>query len=459
LIIVTAIIPLIVGALAIGLLTVFSLQTTTSSRISDTSDAQMVSASFVQDVQSAASITTDSTSTPQCGTGNQVLGLQWNSGQTVVSYVTQANGSTSSTSENLVRQYCTGGNLASPATSTVSYDFKTTQPTAISVMCGSTACSGVGAGWISTNTVTVVNFPITEPNSNYQYTLVGYPEANNTTNGAMGTPTVGSECGVALPNTGTYASTLCFIDFSTLNTPANMTSALSSGGLAMTVTVPGGYTMTFTLNISYPNSSEVGPVDAVPFPSYSAAFLGNDIGGTPFYSGVGCPSSDPTTEVINGNTEGTPSCIDPAIYQLGSDNDDTTQVTLSNIAVTAPSGQPASGYEVVTTDAETTDPNEFITWNSNLGLNLIPNTPTSNEGDACNLEDGSGNPEAGGTDLTGVGSTPVTCSSTWQTPSNVPRTGTVMLGVSPTSTSGSTLISATFHGAGLQGVAFGLLLP
>jgi len=305
----------------------------------------------------------------------------------------------------------------------------------------------------------VVNFPITEPNSNYQYTLVGFPQANYTTAGAQGSPTAGSACGVALPGTGTYASTLCFVDFSILNTPSDMTSALSSSGLAMVVTVPGGYTMKFTINISYPQSSEAGPVDAVAFPTYSAAFLGNDNNGTPFYSGVGCPSSDPTTEVINGNTEGTPSCIDPAIYQLQSDGNDTTEVTLSNITLTAPSGQAASGYEVVTTDAETTDPNEYLTWNSNLALNLIPNTPSSPEGNACNLEDGGGNPEAGGTDLSGVGSTPVTCSSTWQEPSNDPRTGAVMLGVTPTSGSGATLISATMHGAGLEGVAFGILLP
>jgi hypothetical protein len=446
-----------VGALAIGLVTVFSLQTTTSSRIGDTSDSQVVSASFIQDVQSATSITTESTA--GCGTGTQVLGLEWDGGAAVVSYVTVANGSTGGTSVNLEREYCTdtNGTLSSPSTTIISYDYKTTQPTAVTVMCGTSVCAGVGSGWISTDAVTVVNFPVTEPNSNYQYTLVGFPEASSSTTGAMGSPTAGSECGVALPGTGYYASTLCFIDFSVLNTSADMTSALSTNGLAMTVTVPGGYTMKFTLNISYPQSSEAGPVDAVAFPTYSDAFLGNDINGTPFYSGVGCPSSDPTTEVINGNTEGTPSCIDPAIYQLQSDGDDTTEVTLSNITLTAPSGQSASGYEVVTADAETTDPNEYLTWNSNLALNLIPNTPSSPEGNACNLEDGSGNPEAGGTDLTGVGSTPVTCSSTWQATS--PRTGTVMLGVSPTSTSGATLISATMHGAGLEGVAFGLLLP
>ena len=51
--------------------------------------------------------------TAQCGSGTQLLGLEWGPGvqpgnfQTVISYVlvANANGSTSS----LIRQYCTGG--------------------------------------------------------------------------------------------------------------------------------------------------------------------------------------------------------------------------------------------------------------------------------------------------------------------------------------------------------------
>src|SRR5580698_3235060 len=86
LLIVVMIIPLIAGALGFGLVTVFSLQAGVSSRLGDSSDAQIVAASFTKDVQSASSITTQA-SPPLCGptTQTQLLGLEWGSGE-VVSY-------------------------------------------------------------------------------------------------------------------------------------------------------------------------------------------------------------------------------------------------------------------------------------------------------------------------------------------------------------------------------------
>src|SRR5258708_1093063 len=80
LLIVVAVMPLIVGALALGTLSGFSLQTSVSNRLTDSGDAQVVSLNFQNDVQSAAMITTSSTpqTTPQsptvqCGSGYQVL--------------------------------------------------------------------------------------------------------------------------------------------------------------------------------------------------------------------------------------------------------------------------------------------------------------------------------------------------------------------------------------------------
>ncbi len=80
------IMPLIAGALGYGLVTVFSLQGACPARLGDSSDAQVVAASFTKDVQSASSITT--TATPLCGptTQTQLLGLEWGTGE-VVSYV------------------------------------------------------------------------------------------------------------------------------------------------------------------------------------------------------------------------------------------------------------------------------------------------------------------------------------------------------------------------------------
>ena len=87
----------------------------------------MVSANYQKDVESAEMITTQPSSTPQCGTGTQLLGLEWNQQGTVyeniVSYVKVNNGSTSS----LVRQYCTNGSTTPTSTSTVSSDILQSQ--------------------------------------------------------------------------------------------------------------------------------------------------------------------------------------------------------------------------------------------------------------------------------------------------------------------------------------------
>lgn len=441
LLIVTTIIPLIVGALAAGLYAVLTLQTSTAARITDTGDSQVVGASFTSDVQGAAYITTMPSSSPQCGTGDQLLGLEWDlnstSGnyQTVVSYVsvpeTNSNGTTD---YSLVRQYCTGGNLSSPSDTTLSVDLPAGQG-APTVTC-STSCDAASS-WVSTQNVTSVSFPITEPQSGYSYTLDAVP-ADSSAAVSSGQPIATgatTTCGFATPGTGTYASTLCFVDFSLLKTASNMTAA-TNGGLEISVALPNNYTMYFNLSISG------SPLNAVAFPTWPGAFLGNSIGGTPFYIGV--PG-------------------DPALYQYESGSTDTISVT--GITVVNPQGVAATGWEAIGADAETTDPGEYITYTSNEDLSLLPNTPTSPLGDACNEPSGSSeaNPDEAasgqsidngvGTGLTGLGTTTVECQSTWQAGGATPRTGTSMVwAATPTS------LSATIHGAGLQGYAFGLLL-
>ena len=60
LIIVTLIIPIIIGAITVALISIFSLQGSTSSRVSDSGDAQVVSSNFETDVQNATLITSAS---------------------------------------------------------------------------------------------------------------------------------------------------------------------------------------------------------------------------------------------------------------------------------------------------------------------------------------------------------------------------------------------------------------
>ena len=80
LLVVLAVLPIIVAALSIAIISMLNLQQGTSSSVGDSADAQTVSAYYEQDVQSASNITTSSSAT-QCGPGTQVLGLEWNQNQ------------------------------------------------------------------------------------------------------------------------------------------------------------------------------------------------------------------------------------------------------------------------------------------------------------------------------------------------------------------------------------------
>jgi prepilin-type N-terminal cleavage/methylation domain-containing protein len=477
LLIVVTVTPLIVGALGIGLVTMFSLQNGTTGRLQDSSDAQVVTSTFIKDVQSATSITTSSTATPQCGSGTQLLGLQWGSGQ-VVSYTEVSQGTAA---YSLDRNYCvTPTSLAS--TTIVAYDMSPPCPSASVcqlppvVYDGSVADTAPASGYVTATGISKVSFPITEPKSSYTYTLAATPAAGDSTASNLGGPSNGPTCGFALPNTGTYASTLCFVGF----TPpiikaaeANSAGTLCSAGTTGTnvsVAIPGGYTMSFCLTVALGSSGDT--LVAAAFPTWTGAFLGNDINGTPFYTGVGCADSDATTTVVNGTVEGTPSCIDPAIYQ-SSPGKVTDTVTASNIVVTAPGGGDATNYQVVTVDAETTDIGESLTWTSSLPASSplpftqVPDTSSSPLWDACNAtpsqtSNAAGQAVTNGEDLTGIGTDQVECTSSWQSSQAFPRTGTVLLELSPSTVNGVTqpvTISAQMKGAGYEGVAFGLLLP
>jgi len=224
--------------------------------------------------------------------------------------------------------------------------------------------------------------------------------------------------------------------------------------------------------------------------SNGQGFLGNDndVNGTPtpFYAGIGCY---PTTATLQNNVVSS-SCIDPAIFQTTSGGTDT--VTLSNIEVTDPSGSIATGYEVITADAETIDPGGDIIWTSGLPaakplpFNLVPNFQSSDLGNACNevptsdidsaptnanpsvgwgIDNGDVTVQINGTNytggLTGLGTASVECQSNWQTQSPYLRTGTAMLGITPPTVNGGAepvTIKAQLKGEGYNAVAFGLLI-
>lgn len=229
--------------------------------------------------------------------------------------------------------------------------------------------------------------------------LLTFASASALGTGPASAVTSGS-CGFADAGTGTYASTLCWLDLSAYDP-----SAATGAGQAFSESIPGGYTLTFTLTASG------GPVAAVPLPTYSNAYLGNN----GFYTGV--PGS-------------------PALYQTTAAT--TTTATLTNISVTDSSGQDVSGYSLVGADAESTSQNEWITWTSTSPLTSLTATSTGN---------GLGNACGGG--FTGVGTTTVTCTGV----DSKIRTGTPIL-----ASTAPTTFTQVMKGGGLEGVAFGVLV-
>jgi prepilin-type N-terminal cleavage/methylation domain-containing protein len=428
LLVVSTILPLIVGAIAVALISVLSLQGGVSSRISDSTDAQIVSAHLDQDVQSAAKLTTSATAT-QCGPEKQLLGLEWTyiaqsgSYQTVVSYVSVPQATTpQGTTYSLVRQYCASGASVTPtSSSTVSAGISATQlPPTIAPIVPTDYNLAASTGWISTRPITGVTFAIREPGTNYTYTLVALPGEGSSTKNASPQSTIPpptTACGFATPGTGTYASTLCFVDFSSYSASAAAGPACQPMSAAVANTP-----FTITLCLSVSGSAVVAHSTPTYFaPPTSEAFLGNN----GFYAG------------IPGN---------PALYQLGSG---TTMVTITNIQVLDSSGQSATGWELVTGDAESTDAGESMTWTTSARtpLNLLPNSSVSQIGNACS--------EATLTNfaaiyLTGLGTQSVKCAATVSSD----KTGTVMLEAStPTS------LSVQMVGGGREALFIGLLLP
>jgi prepilin-type N-terminal cleavage/methylation domain-containing protein len=445
LLITIAILPIVVGGIAVGLIAIFTIQGSVSHRLSDSADAQIVSSNYVEDVQSALQITTSKTA-PQCGGGTQLLGLAWNLSpttntyQTVVSYSEVQRGTTYL----LRREYCANG-TSPTATSkkTISFDVAANlSPPVISPAPINTLAM---SGWTSSQPVTNVLFSVTEPQSGYTFSLSAVP-ANSSPPTTAGQPIVvatNTTCGFAATEggtvaNGTYAKTLCFVDFSAYNAA----EAAAPGCQEMVAGIPGGFTLSFCM-------SESGnqPMFAAPLPTYPEAFLGNTLtnaqGQTlPFYTGLGCPDSTPPE---NAQGQPAPSCIKTAMYQTDTGFGPTNTLTFTDISVTTATGAPATGWEFVSADAETTDSNEQITWTSNQVLNLLPNSPGSPYGDTCNNMPNWNGPQ-------GLGTTQVVCQSGSQETSAT-KTGTPMVeALAPTT------MTVGMKGAGLEGIAVGLLL-
>jgi len=461
--------PLVVGALAVGLLSVFSLQSSVSNRLTDSDDAQVVSVNFQNDVQSAAMITTASAPVtapttpcqPPGAPGYQVLGLQLGNGN-LISYTA---GTTSNPKvDNLFRNRCDrAGNVITSAV--VAHDIPNPlmtppPPALVTITCtannptcavgpppGNTAA--YASDWQSTVGITGVYFNTTAPASTFKYRLVAVPAASASST-QLATPTTTSTgCSFATPGTGTYAQKLCFVDFTPWNTQTSDSSVgCTSPAIGMSANIANTpFTLSFCLSVSAqwnPGSGQSGSISGQTTPSPGCGVVDrtqneNDISAVPLPTYV-CP---PTSEAFLGNNgfyTGVPG--DPALYLV--QNDSTAVVSITNIHLLN-GNVAASNWSIVTGDAESTDTSESITWASDQNLSLLANTTNSPVGNACQSTPPTINTQY----LTGVGGPSVTCSSSI----SEDHTGTVMLQAKTPTT-----LTVTLNGGGLQAMFFGVLL-
>jgi prepilin-type N-terminal cleavage/methylation domain-containing protein len=495
------ILPLIIGAISFSFILIISQHSTVGASIADSSDAQVLSEYYVQDVQAAQEVTTYATASGQCGPtaagAVQLLGLEWGgygSGvqqyQTVVSYDRVQ---TEPGTYSLVRYYCSSGPSLTPSlTTTVSKDISLGQGVPTITPSGPAALALLG--WTSTVGVTGVSITLTEPGSNFTYTLTGVPEpGTNPTVAPVKTNSPFSGCG-ATPGTGNYANSLCFVSFSgfSWSTATGTGQGCSSGGQPMSQGLAG---TPFTLSFCVKANASGDQVGGHAIPTYygaggqggSEAFLGNN----GFYTGIpGLPA------LYQCSTSTVPLPVGCPNNVPGGD----TNLSFYNIQVTNPSGISVTGWQLVAGDAESTDTGEWIAWttcpsiakgsgttsvdggppnddiysgtnctSSDPDLTLLPNSPTSPYGNACSYTSYTytGNP----LDPTGGTYAEWTAGSTTGTPSITPaapnttnsvecaeneqlnKTGTVMLEAPSPST-----LTVNMNGTGAQAVFIGVLL-
>jgi prepilin-type N-terminal cleavage/methylation domain-containing protein len=194
LLVVLVILPLVVGAIVVSMLSVFKLQTGVSGRLVDTAYGQAVSSTYVRDVEGSSMITTTSTSSPLCGTGTQILGLEWSGGvtgtnyQSVVSYVYQLVTTTTPNTYVLHRNYCNAGQSSVPSTSnTLANDLQNIPTSCLVVGAIGNPCSAsplVSAAGVSLVQITI-NELVLKTSTTYTYTFKATPRLWTSVSGGI----------------------------------------------------------------------------------------------------------------------------------------------------------------------------------------------------------------------------------------------------------------------------------
>jgi len=402
----------------------------------------VVASIYQKDVQASGYITTDSTSSPQCGkgTGTQLLSLEsvpnqkTGDFQSVIAYVAvpSNNGQNNAPTYSLVRLDCTSGSTTPVSQTTLANDLPS--PTASSqpleppsVLCSEGAspsicngpngvCQECTSGYVPTQDIGTIDFSVTEPATNYNFNLDASPAASTSFNSGGVASTPAATCESTTGSTGPYAGSLCLIDFSGL-TQNDLAVAETPGQCYnMSIAVEATDILHFCLSLSSNNSGE--GVVATALPSDTYAGLGNTV-----YPGL--PGK-------------------PALYMnpyIGTTTTETMSLSAFSL-VNAATGQPVTGWSFVSADAETTNSGEHLTWTSNVPITVLND-----------MEAGAPAPDGNACPTTGSGTTTVTCTGTLNSES-APLTGAAMVMVS-----GTNLTSLVASMNNYQAVSFGMILP
>jgi len=408
LLIVTTILPLVIGGLAVGIVAVFKLQSSVSNRLGDTFDSQQISGIFSKDITAAQFVTTDAATNPQCGagTGTLLLTVDENSDRQngtlpVVSYFLVPNAGSSPATFNFERLSCLGENPTTlQSTQILAYDVASNSQ--LLVNCPGTTCSpDPTQGWVPAKDVNDISYTVTEQKTSYAYTLAASPVGSINSNQDAIPPTdvvAGTSCNTESSTSGPLASNLCLVDFGQLATnPALWLAATTPGSCApMSATVGNSDVLYFCLSVSVGDGTTSGA--AIPFASSTitaipassmvtpSACVADGITNSPSTPCFGVTSLPTYSSAFLGRNEYTDVAGDPALWVNGYKYGNQVQatVTLTNIHLNNPQGQAATGWQLFSADAESTNTNpEFITWTT-TGVNSF-NQPVTLQ-PICNQE-------------------------------------------------------------------------
>jgi prepilin-type N-terminal cleavage/methylation domain-containing protein len=186
LLIVVAIMPLVVGAISVALLSVFNNQQQVANGLTSSSDEQVSGSIFVKDVQSANWITNNAVDVCGGTSGTLLLSLSPDDVantpaspiQNVISYVEVPNAGSSTFT--ILRETCAGGS-GSPATTTRGVTHGASTGTAVSIVPTSLNISN----WVAASSATSVSLNLSEPDrpgsgTTNSYTLTAVPRTTDT---------------------------------------------------------------------------------------------------------------------------------------------------------------------------------------------------------------------------------------------------------------------------------------